>query len=432
MRSEMLALTPLPSARLHEAADRFEWSGPCIKHTRVAIDRVRSPEETLARARQFAEEMGITRVSNLTGLDRVGVPVVAVTRPNSRSVSVALGKGFTLAAAKASGVMEAIESFHAEHVDRPLLLSSYERLRQKVRVIDVDKLPRVSAGAFRTGQKLLWVEGRELHHDEPCWVPYEVVHSDYTLPFPSGSGTFSMSSNGIASGNHILEAISHGICEVVERDATALWHFSAPDVQAATRIDLGSIDDEPCMDLIERFMSSEVEISVWDTTSDVGIPSFRCQAMDAGSFADEPLHPVAGYGCHPRREIALMRALTEVAQARLTIISGARDDLSQTLFRREPARSAARDAAAATRTSSALRRFRDVPSWSAATVEDDVQWELRQIASVGIREVAMVDLTKPEFGIPVVRVIVPGLESICEAPGYTPGARVRCRMAQSS
>src|SRR3990172_2594314 len=87
-----------------------------------------SPEETVARLRPLMTAMGITRGANLTGLDRIGVPVVAVCRPNSRSIAVAQGKGLTLEAAKASGLMEATETFHAERIDRPLKLSSLEEM----------------------------------------------------------------------------------------------------------------------------------------------------------------------------------------------------------------------------------------------------------------------------------------------------------------
>ena len=69
---------------------------------------------TLARVLPMAPRMGITRFAVLTGLDVLGIPVVAATRPNSRSIAVHQGKGVTLAAAKASAVMEAVETFHAE------------------------------------------------------------------------------------------------------------------------------------------------------------------------------------------------------------------------------------------------------------------------------------------------------------------------------
>ncbi|MHA1566275.1 MAG: hypothetical protein ACTSX7_13265, partial [Alphaproteobacteria bacterium] len=65
-----------------------------------------SPERTVSRVRPFLPAMGITRIANVTGLDTIGIPVVMVLRPNSRSVSVSQGKGFSLDDAKASGVME--------------------------------------------------------------------------------------------------------------------------------------------------------------------------------------------------------------------------------------------------------------------------------------------------------------------------------------
>jgi ribosomal protein S12 methylthiotransferase accessory factor len=42
-----------------------------------------------------------------------------------------------------------------------------------------------------------------------------------------------------------------------------------------------------------------------------------------------------------------------------------------------------------------------------------------------------VDLTKPEFGIPVVRVIAPGLEAPRDIPGWLPGRRARALAART-
>src|SRR5580693_9133536 len=79
---------------------------------RLDADRRLPPEETIARVKRFASAFGITRVANLTGLDRTGIPVVMVCRPNARSTAVFHGKGISLAAAKASGLMEALETWH--------------------------------------------------------------------------------------------------------------------------------------------------------------------------------------------------------------------------------------------------------------------------------------------------------------------------------
>ena len=88
--------------------------------------------------------MGITRVANVTGLDRIGVPVVMVCRPNARSLAVSQGKGIDLAAATASGLMEAAELYHAEHIERPLKLGSMPSSRIRIPSSIVDRLPRVS------------------------------------------------------------------------------------------------------------------------------------------------------------------------------------------------------------------------------------------------------------------------------------------------
>ncbi len=103
--------------------------------------RTCSPVDTVARLQPLLREMGITRVANVTGLDRTGIPVVMVCRPNARSVTVSQGKGLTLAAAKASGIMEALEVWHAERIVKPLKLASFEEMRGEHRVTDIAKLP---------------------------------------------------------------------------------------------------------------------------------------------------------------------------------------------------------------------------------------------------------------------------------------------------
>ena len=86
------------------------------KRFRDGTHRVVDPAVTLARVMPLAPRMGITRVAVLTGLDTIGIPVAAAIRPNSRSIAQHQGKGATLDAAKASAVMEAAETWHAESV----------------------------------------------------------------------------------------------------------------------------------------------------------------------------------------------------------------------------------------------------------------------------------------------------------------------------
>jgi len=376
-------------------------------------------------------DMGITRIANITGLDRIGLPVVAVCRPNARSLSVSQGKGLDLAAARASGLMEAVESYHAEHIELPLLRASYDELRARHPVVEVGSLPRLSVGTFHPALRLLWIEGRDLRDGKPLWLPFELVHTDFTLPLPEGSGAFFMSSNGLSSGNHLLEAISHGLCEVVERDATTLWHLQSEEARRGTRLDLGTVDDPACLQVLERFERSRMEVAVWETTTEVGLASFYCLLAERSL---EPLRPRAatpGAGCHPAREVALLRALTEAAQVRLTLISGARDDMGVSrcyaafqdpaVWRQEVARM---------RTEPPVRRFQDVPTFAGQSFDEDVAWELDRLAAAGLHQGVVVDLTRPELGLSVVRVVVPGLEPPHDAPGYVPGKRGREKLKE--
>jgi YcaO-like protein with predicted kinase domain len=367
---------------------------------------------------------GITRVANITGLDRLGVPVVAVHRPNSRSVSVAQGKGISLLAAQVSGLMESIEGYHAEHISLPLLLGSYRELRAKHRVIDVEGLPRLSTSCFAPGLPLLWVTGQDLATGAATLVPYELVHTDFRLPFPTGTGAFLMSSNGLASGNHLLEAVSHGICELVERDANTLWHLTGAHTNDSRRLDLATVDDPACRALLDTCESQGLCVGVWETTTDVGICSFLCTLVERDTGAFAALMPISGSGCHPRRQIALSRALTEAAQGRLTLISGSRDDLSVASFDTQQARqwteSLTRELAVP-----GDRSFAQASDYDAESLDLDVQWELERLRAAGLEQVVVVNLTKPDVGIPVVRVVVPHLEPMSEMTGYVPGRRAR-------
>ncbi|MBV9523412.1 MAG: YcaO-like family protein, partial [Alphaproteobacteria bacterium] len=304
--------------------------GPVLKRYRGGTHRAAPPEETIARVRPLMAAMGITRIANLTGLDRTGIPVVMVCRPNARSSAVFHGKGIDIAAAKASGLMEAIETWHAEHVQLPLRFGSLADLAQTHRLADLDGLPRLTASRFHPDLAMLWVEACELIGGGRLWLPFETVHANATLPGPPGSGCFAASTNGLASGNHRLEAMSHAICEVVERDATSLWRRRPPAVQDEMRLDLATVGDDACRSVLDRLGAAALDVAVWETTSDVGVPAFQCLVTDRTGASG---HLGDGAGCHPAREIALLRAITEAAQIRMTYILGSREDIEPEGYR---------------------------------------------------------------------------------------------------
>lgn len=389
---------------------------PVAKQFRAGTHRARSPVETVEWLRGLMPVMGITRIADVTGLDVLGIPVVMAIRPNARSLSVSQGKGVSLEAAKASGLMEAVELWHAEHILTPLTLASFDDIRFQRHVVDIAKLPKPRDSQFHPGVPLLWIEGRDLADGSAVQVPFELVHTNYTLPPLTGAGMFLASSTGLAGGNHPLEALCHALCEVVERDADTLWTLLPAEDSDVTAIDLDSIVDEGSRNLLDICERAGVEVRVWDITSDVGIAAFRCSIADRDESGLRRLGVAAGMGCHPTREIALARAITEAAQSRLTLIAGSRDDIT-------------RDEYAGTRDrrtrAPARRRFDSVPTFEASTFDEDIAHILGRLRAVGIEQAIVVDLSRREFRIPVARVIVPGLEATRAIPTWSPGARAR-------
>jgi ribosomal protein S12 methylthiotransferase accessory factor len=379
-----------------------------------------NPSETLARVSPFMSAMGITRIANVTGLDRIGIPVVMVCRPNSRSIAVSQGKGCTLEAAKASGLMESIESWHAERIESPLKLGSFDDYSGKYRLVNVERLPALRGSVFHHARPILWIEGENLMDRGKTWVPYEMVHTYYTRPAPAGSGCFPQSSNGLASGNHHLEALSHAICEIVERDASSLWHQRDKIGRDATRLDLDSIDNGICRDLVARIRAAGLSVAVWNITSDTGIPCFECAILDRpGTFA----HPGLGAGCHPDKSVALARALVEAVQVRTTYIAGSRDDLTHAEYTRAAVQERNHAFGEMSGQGEGVAEYSSISDRKFFKFREDLEWILERLRLIGIDEVVCVDLSRPQFEIPVVRVVIPGLEGPHDDDGYLPGPR---------
>lgn len=416
--SEQFPAGDAPLAPDHVADDASRDAKGC----RDGTHRLVAPRDTLARVRPMMATMGITRLANVTGLDRIGVPVVTACRPNARSLAISQGKGAELDAAMASALMEAAELYHAEHIDLPLRLSSAAALGASSPVADTARLARVAGSRFHPDLAMLWIEGTDLLSGGFRWVPYESVRTDFTLPRPPGSGCFDCSSNGLASGNSIAEATCHAICEVIERDATALWNRLDPDARARTRLDPATVDDDRCIGVLGRLEEADFDVAIWETTSDVAVPSFFCLIEDR---RDPTSHHGIGAGTHLSPSIGLLRALTEAVQVRTTYISGARDDLQPAEFS-QPHRSLRRLAAKRLRQGAAPSRdFAEIGDHSTATFSGDRDLLLSRLAAVGIDQAIVVDLSKPHIGIPVVRAVIPGLEAPDDHDAYREGERAR-------
>jgi YcaO-like protein with predicted kinase domain len=362
--------------------------------------------------------MGITRIADVTGLDRIGVPVVMVMRPNSRGLSVAAGKGLHHLSAKASGVMEALESYHAELITQPLFFQSYREVSRSASVVDPAKLPSVQGSRFTEDFRIPWIEGVDISTEEPILVPVELVHADYTSPFFPGSGCFLSNTNGLASGNVPVEAVLHGLCELIERDAMAINEVSGHE--HAKTIDFSDVQDETIQCLLDQMERAGCDLHVEEITTDILVPTFVAYLWGGRPDGTDRVAPARGSGCHPDRATACVRAITEAVQARLTRISGARDDIVHLDF--EPL-GAHRPMIA--QKGSCSKKLKDGVTYQSDTIEGDLTFVLERLRNSGIEQIIAVDLSKEEIGIPVIRMIAPALEGRFDQEGYVPGGRAR-------
>jgi YcaO-like protein with predicted kinase domain len=400
------------------------------KGYRQGTDRIVGPEQTLANLRPFLDDFGVTRIADVTGMDCIGIPTVMVVRPNSRSVSVSQGKGVDLATAKVSGLMESIEQFHAEHVLNPLRLANLNEIRAIGAVADVERLPGFKLD-FDATQRVLWIAGQDLATEAEIWVPFEAVHLDLRLPLPTGSGFFMSGSNGLASGNHRLEAVSHGLCELIERDALSLFFQSDAPHQRRRRVELATVDDPICRELLTRYREAEMDVAVWDMTSDLGIPCFLCWILESADDVFRPVGLAQGSGCHPTRGIALSRALSEAAQSRVTRIVGSRDDIRpKDLLELRAADALELYRAQMSEPEGPCRAFQSTTSYSFDTFEEDVELLIARLHAAGLTQVIGVDLSRPQYPVHVMRLLVPGLEGAAYLPGYRPGRRAAAQRAR--
>jgi len=384
--------------------------------------------ETLARIAPFQSGMGITRIANISGLDCIGLPVAQACRPNARSVAVSLGKGLDLGAAKASALMESVETWHAERFAGPLWHGSANELGRRHRLVDCAAMVQVADSRFAPTLDMLWAAAHPLGSDEPVLVPYETVHAAFVAPYPPGSGCFLASTNGLASGNDRDEAVLHGLCELVERDADTLFQ-GRPQRWQTARLDPDSVDDPACASAIAHLRSAGLLFALWDITSDLGIAAVWARVAERPEGPGLVPAPVDGFGCHPVRAIALHRAIAEAAQGRAGLISGVRDDVAADAY--QPMDDPAMLAPWRRRMEQdpTPRRFAEMPNIGVTGAAEAVAAVVARLSARGFDEILTIDLAPSDRPYAVVRTIVPGLEPPLHA-GYAPGPRARASARQ--
>jgi ribosomal protein S12 methylthiotransferase accessory factor len=395
----------------HRARKRF-WEG---------TQRTVPPSETLATIRRHFAEIGLVRLADVTGLDRIGVHTVLAVRPNARYLSVDAGKGFSLDAAKVSAAMEAIERYSAETADLEEIRCPLEEAVRRFPVVPPERLALAKDAFFTPRLPVRWTLGWDLLGEREVAAPALSVAMCRPL-LPGEVNPFQGGTNGLSAGNNFLEALCGGLLELVERDAVACQRvaWSALRDFPSSRVDLATVESPLVRDLLERLERVGTGVVLFDCTVDLGVPVYMAYLFDR---ANRHVGVYRGYGAHLDPAIAMVRALTEAVQGRLVFISGSRDDH----FRHDYLRLRQSDGSRQVAQLEAIPAVVDArarPSLATDTFEGDVGVILDRLRRAEIGEVLVWDLTLPGFEVSALRVMVPGLEGYMY-DFYTPGPRAR-------
>jgi len=346
-------------------------------------------------ANRAARKVGITRVADITLLDTIGIPTFQAIRPASKTLAVSQGKGLTYELAKLSAIMESIELWHAEQPLTPVMTApACEVFRQLC--YDIRELPHSVPTVFHDRLPLDWVVARSLVDGSNTLVPKDTVGFSLTRKAGWNPPVFFESSNGLASGNTLLEATLHGLYEVIERDAVTAAIIGD---QADTHVNPRTLESPVIDELCDMMLRAKVSIEVRSIPSPTRVPCFLSRITSH----DYPIL-FQGYGCNLSSQIALSRSITEAAQARLAYISGSRDDLNSEVYKQLPS-------------VPLLSNFGEtILNLSAhETLIDDLADVVKRATIAFSCAPLVVDLSRHDIGVPVARVVVPGSRICPEA-----------------
>ena len=355
----------------------------------------------LGLALASARNCGVTRLADITRLDRIGVRVFQAVRPMGRALSVHQGKGLSTEAAKIGALMEAIESDHAEKFEGEQRLCAHDSLAPNERPTTLGDFANDLAASPANSEPLAWVRAERLMDARPYWAPFDFVSLDFTR---RGDARLERSSNGLGAGFDREAATVTALLEVIERDAVHVWRATSRVKRSSDRIDIETIPFAWFQDIHERVRTAGLRLAIYRAPAVIALPVFIAELVEP--TADGPLRRrLVGSACRHSPEQALLRSVVEAAQARLTAISGVRDDILPS----EPEQHAGLGLGLPLSRQMRPRAWDEVAARHADISRADPHMLAYLLAGAGYDEVAVIDLTRTGGAVFVVKALVPGL-----------------------
>ena len=370
--------------------------------------RVIEPLKTIANYEKKLKIAGITRITEITHLDRVGIPVYSAIRPTAQDggISVYAGKGAKKDQAKASAMMEGFERYSAEKQDKDCensIIATVNDLKNSIHPENFI-LPNETKNLDFNHTEIEWILSTDIVTEKKYYIPSNAIFHPFTPK--NSTPLFKGNTNGLASGNVLEEAVLHGIFEVVERDAWSIFELTKKNKK---QINIKSIKNPLINELLNKFKKEAIDIKLMDLTADINIPTIAATADD--TMLKDPALLTLGVGTHLNPEIAIIRALTEVAQSRVTQIHGAREDTVRADFMRK---------------AGYLRMKRinnhyfneekeqiqieDVENKTTDSLKSDIEIAVSELKKFSLDKILFTNLTREELAVNVVRVVIPGCE----------------------
>jgi ribosomal protein S12 methylthiotransferase accessory factor len=364
------------------------------------------------------DRYAVTRVGDTTRLDRTGIPTATAIVPASDDlISVYNGKGTSRTAAYVGAVMEAVERQVTAH---PRIATFGASVGDVLSQLDLRALG-LREDALDLTIECVW--GTDLLSGRTIAVPMANVQ----CPWFGERLYASTSTNGLASGNTLCEALYHALCEMVERHVWALHHARS---RLLTRVAFGPSAHDRSSALEIRLPSGRASLDELANALVREGLTLRLFELDEGrlphvmtaSVYDPHLSPPMlhmGFGCSLSPEHAALRAITEAIQCRVADMQAAREDL---LRPDDPPHGGIEHG----RRSHELPTgawFYDVPARdtvdfssladrSSDDLAEDLRTVLESLREIGVSAVVAVDLTAEETDFKVARTIVPELETL--------------------
>ena len=279
------------------------------------------------RLRPQLATFGISRVGDLTGLDTLDLPIAQACRPCARSNAVTLGKGADLVSAAIGAVSEAIEMAAGEQLDATAswVGGATDAWRALYAPLGDGKTWPRDEDDWRTGWDLLG--------GKPAPVPAALLSTDFTRSAAFADRPVRRTTVGLGAGSNLATACLHGMLELVEHDATNRGYLTH-GLFERNKIDIGR-GGEVLAAIIRSIERAGARAAAWLLPGTVDLPCVWARIMEPVAASSKLALPAEGFGCRFTLEEAIVEALLEAAQARLAIISGAREDLTWRFYRQD-------------------------------------------------------------------------------------------------